>query len=112
MAGLHVRVLLSGAPDAGTYQVVVALRDTSREDAEHPTVATARVEVAAGAAAEVYLPVRVELDPRNRYTLWAHAAAGETERISPGDYLTTAVVPVTAPEVRQEREIELTLRRI
>jgi hypothetical protein len=82
------------------------------EDVEHPTVAEARAEVV-GAVTQVYLPASVEpLDRRNRYTLWVHASAGDVERLTPGDYITTSAVPVSVSDIEQEREVEATLQRI
>lgn len=113
MSGLHIRVLLPTEVDAGAYQVSVALRDTSMEDAEHPTVAEVRTELQAGTVTEVYLPVPVDpLDPRNRYTLWVHASSGDTGRLAPGDYITTAAVPVGVSDIEQERRVDVALQRI
>ena len=113
MSGLRVRLLLPDAASTGASQVHVALRDTSQEDAEHPTVAETFAELPAGGEAELYLPVEAgALDPRNRYSVWAHVTPGNPERLAPGDFITTAATPVDMSDIEQERTIPVSLQQI
>jgi hypothetical protein len=112
--GLRVRVLPPpSAPTAGTLPVHAVLRDTSMEDVEHPTVAEVHTEMSADGTTELFLPVQADtLDPRNRYSLWVHAGTGDLERLTPGDLITTTALPVEGDDVRQQREIVVTLQQI
>jgi Type III secretion system lipoprotein chaperone (YscW) len=99
------------ATDAGST-VRVAIRDTSLADALHPTIAEATGTLKPDSEAElsVELP-RERLDPRHRYSLWAHVDHHGDGEIRPGDLITTQNVPVRREDVDRGR-IEVPLTRI
>jgi hypothetical protein len=99
------------APDAGST-VRVAIRDTTLADALHPTVAEVIgiLEPESEAELSVELPPE-RLNPRHRYSLWAHVDQAGDGEIRPGDLITTQNVPVR-PEDVDRGPIEVPLTRI
>jgi hypothetical protein len=82
-------------------------------DALHPTVAEATGVVEQDRdAIDLTLDIpEGTLEPRQRYSLWAHVDHGGTAQLKGGDLITTQNVPVT-PEDVDGRTLEVPLTRI
>jgi hypothetical protein len=62
---------------------------------------------------EVTLDVREgQLDPRHRYSIWAHVDHSGTGKLQRGDLITTTDIPVPADDVASGRVLEIRLTRI
>jgi hypothetical protein len=83
------------------------------EDTLHPTVAEATGGLKPGQSRiEIALELPDSgLDPRHRYSVWAHVDHGGTGEIKPGDLITTQNVPVSSADIDTEA-IEVPLTRI
>lgn len=106
---MRLRIPDLRATDAGST-VRIAIRDTTLADALHPTIAeaTGTLEPDHEAELNVELP-RERLDPRHRYSLWAHVDQDGGGEIRPGDLITTQNVPVQREDVdRGPIEVQLT----
>lgn len=82
-------------------------------DALHPTVAEA-TKVLEPDREEIEVTLDIPegvLDPRQRYSLWAHIDHEGTGQLKGGDMITTQNVPVT-PEDVDGRTLEVPLTRI
>lgn len=98
--------------DAGST-VRIALRDTTLADTEHPTIAEASGTLAPGGD-WVELSVDVpdeQLDPRHRYSVWAHVDRDGSGEIRGGDLITTQDVAVR-PDDLDAAPVEVPLARI
>lgn len=93
--------------------VRVAVRDTTQADALHPTVAEATGTVAAsGEVAELSIDLPDEpLDPRHRYSVWAHVDHAGQGELRPGDLITTQDVQIGPDDVDAD-PVEVPLTRI
>lgn len=115
MAELRVRVELPDlGPDDGRGTVRVVLRDTSMADGLDPTIAEAASAVPAGGdAVDLVLDVPAEaVDPRHRYSLWAHVDRAGDGALASGDLITTVNVPVTADDIAAGRSYDVPVVRI
>jgi hypothetical protein len=109
---LHLRIpdLL---PDDQGSAVRIAVRDTTQADALHPTVAEASGTVPVDAddvKVDVNLPDQ-PLDPRRRYSVWAHVDHSGNGQLGAGDLITTQDVQV-GPEDVGASPVEVPLTRI
>lgn len=115
MAELRVRVELSElGPDDETGTVRVVLRDTTLADGLDPTIVeTASAVPVGGGAVDVVLDVPADaVDPRHRYSLWAHVDRAGDGALASGDLITTVNVPVTADDIAAGRSYDLPVARI
>lgn len=98
--------------DAGAT-VRVTLRDTTMEDALHPTVAetTAILEGERDTAEVVMTVPSHALDPRHRYSVWVQVDHEGSGGVTPGDLITTQNVPIT-PDDLGASVIEVPLTRV
>lgn len=101
-----------GPDDSGSL-LRLAIRDTTLADALHPTIAetTEGVENAAeGMEVTLDLPDQ-GLDPRHRYSVWAHLDHEGQGEIQSGDLITTQDVSVL-PEHVDAEPVDVPLTRI
>jgi len=111
-----IRFLLAipdpGPRDSGSL-VRLAIRDTTLADALHPTVAETTEgldDAAEGIEVSLELPDQA-LDPRHRYSVWAHVDHEGQGEIQTGDLITTQEVSVR-PEHLDADPVEVPLTRI
>lgn len=113
MSAIHFRLDVPepGPQDSGSL-LRLAIRDTTLADALHPTVAetTASVEDAGGIEVTLELPDEA-LDPRRRYSVWAHLDHEGEGEIKTGDLITTQEVSVR-PEHIDAEPVDVPLTRI
>ena len=103
MSKLRVHLTIPARrPDDRRSGVRVALMDTSRADALHPTVAEASAVLDPDRQTlELTLEVpRGALKERNRYSLWAHVDRVGDGGVHPGDLIVTQNIPVTISDTK------------
>lgn len=99
-------------PEDRDCVVRVVVRDTTQADALHPTVAELadRVELDPGGV-ELSLDLPQDLDPRHRYSVWAHLDHDGSGEIASGDLITTENVAVD-PQGGPDEPIDVPLTRV
>ncbi|HEX5927888.1 MAG TPA: YbaY family lipoprotein [Solirubrobacterales bacterium] len=91
MGQVRFRLEVPASAPAGQESTVrVAVRDTSEADALHPAVAEAVSRMAVDTdGVELSLDLPETLDPRHRYSVWAHVDRDGSGEIAAGDLITT-----------------------
>ena len=91
----------------------VEVRDVTLQDA--PSVTLEAVTIPVGGKAPTMM-VRATFNPdtsrpeRRDLTVWAHLSMDGTDRVTPGDYLTTQAYPV--PRDAEKAAIQVDLRKV
>jgi hypothetical protein len=91
-------------PPAGT-RIIVEARDTTLIDVAAPVVAEAAGVVQDSGNRLAALQLDVPEDAPRNLTIWAHVDVDGDDRVSPGDFITTASYPITESDAGAPRRV-------
>jgi uncharacterized lipoprotein YbaY len=115
MSRLRLRLRVGDPdPDDRGSTVRVEIRDTTLADALHPTIAEATGTMAPdGERAELSVDLPDEpLDPRHRYSVWAHVDHTGNGQLQAGDLITAESIPIDPVDVDADDPVDVPMRRI